>query len=85
LAGSQGRAANTWQQFTVVACCRPCPPQATQLCDFLLPMLRFDPTKRATAAEMLNHPWLQEKRPASRFRRAMEADDERPARPSPAR
>ena len=28
------------------------------LAQFLLPMLRVDPTERATAADLLNHPWL---------------------------
>jgi serine/threonine-protein kinase SRPK3 len=31
---------------------------ARELAEFLLPMLHFDPGKRATAEEMLNHPWL---------------------------
>ena len=33
--------------------------EARALADFLLPMLRLDPDKRASAAEMLLHPWLQ--------------------------
>ncbi|KAL6748122.1 kinase-like domain-containing protein, partial [Haematococcus lacustris] len=32
--------------------------EAQGLADFLTPMLDFIPEKRATAAEMLNHPWL---------------------------
>ena len=32
--------------------------EAAALADFLLPMLRVDPRQRATAAEMLRHPWL---------------------------
>ncbi|EFN58325.1 hypothetical protein CHLNCDRAFT_7891, partial [Chlorella variabilis] len=32
--------------------------EAQQLRDFLLPMLHFDPAKRASAADMLRHPWL---------------------------
>lgn len=32
--------------------------EAAALTDFLLPMLRVDPRSRATAAEMLRHPWL---------------------------
>ncbi|KAK2961471.1 putative SRSF protein kinase 1 [Blattamonas nauphoetae] len=32
--------------------------QAEALCDFLLPCLAFDPTKRPTAATLLQHPWL---------------------------
>jgi serine/threonine-protein kinase SRPK1 len=32
---------------------------ARSFADFLLPMLTFDPTKRATAAECLKHPWMQ--------------------------
>ncbi|EER03440.1 srpk, putative [Perkinsus marinus ATCC 50983] len=32
---------------------------ATELTDFLLPMLNMDPNKRATAEEMLKHPWLR--------------------------
>ena len=40
-----------------------CLPQAQELRDFLLPMLDFDPARRATAAEMLAHPWLQQDLP----------------------
>jgi len=32
--------------------------EATQISDFLLPMLEFEPLKRATAQTMLKHPWL---------------------------
>ncbi|KAF2362469.1 Protein kinase domain [Trinorchestia longiramus] len=32
--------------------------EARAFTDFLLPMLEFDPNKRATAAECLKHPWL---------------------------
>ena len=32
--------------------------EAENLNDFLLPMLEFCPEKRATAKQMLNHPWL---------------------------
>ncbi|MGH0134460.1 UNVERIFIED_CONTAM: hypothetical protein FKN15_013548 [Acipenser sinensis] len=32
--------------------------QAAQLSDFLLPMMHFVPEKRATAAQCLQHPWL---------------------------
>jgi serine/threonine-protein kinase SRPK3 len=32
--------------------------EATALSDFLLPMLEWDTDKRATARDMLNHPWL---------------------------
>lgn len=35
--------------------------EAQAIEDFLLPMLRFDITKRASAAEMLEHPWLSMK------------------------
>lgn len=31
---------------------------ATEFADFLRPMLEFDPEKRATAAQCLEHPWL---------------------------
>ncbi|KAF5836896.1 kinase-like domain-containing protein [Dunaliella salina] len=34
--------------------------EAEALTEFLLPMLEFVPEKRATAAEMLTHPWLQD-------------------------
>jgi len=34
------------------------PVQALALRDFLLPMLNFNPRKRASAAQMLQHPWL---------------------------
>ncbi|KXZ45785.1 hypothetical protein GPECTOR_50g578 [Gonium pectorale] len=33
--------------------------EAAGLASFLLPMLRFVPEERATAAELLNHPWLR--------------------------
>ncbi|EFJ53238.1 hypothetical protein VOLCADRAFT_78921 [Volvox carteri f. nagariensis] len=33
--------------------------EAAGLASFMLPMLRFVPEERATAAEMLNHPWLR--------------------------
>ena len=33
---------------------------AGNFANFLTPMLEFDPTKRATAAECLRHPWLAE-------------------------
>lgn len=33
--------------------------EAEAFADFLKPMLEFDPKKRATAAECLNHPWLR--------------------------
>jgi len=32
--------------------------EAQGLTDFLLPMLEWDPQKRATAQQMLSHPWL---------------------------
>lgn len=32
--------------------------EAQGITDFLLPMLEWDPQKRATAQEMLSHPWL---------------------------
>jgi serine/threonine-protein kinase SRPK3 len=35
--------------------------EANQLNEFLLPMLQIDPLKRATATQMLSHPWLSSK------------------------
>ena len=32
--------------------------EALELADFLLPMLRLEPVLRASAGEMLVHPWL---------------------------
>lgn len=32
--------------------------QAHEAADFLLPMLQYYPHKRATAEQMLSHPWL---------------------------
>lgn len=38
-----------------------CPPlQALALRDFLQPMLAFDPSRRASAKELLQHPWLDQ-------------------------
>lgn len=37
--------------------------EAEALSDFLLPMLQWCPEKRATAAHMINHPWLTMKSP----------------------
>jgi serine/threonine-protein kinase SRPK3 len=36
------------------------PEKAKELASFLLPMLEFLPEKRATAAEMLKHRWLED-------------------------
>jgi len=33
--------------------------QAAALADFMLPMLVYDPERRATATDMLRHPWLE--------------------------
>ena len=33
---------------------------AQELSDFLTPMLNYVPEKRATAAQCLKHPWLQQ-------------------------
>jgi len=39
---------------------------AREFADFLLPMLHYDPRRRATAEQCLRHPWLQTRqRPAS--------------------
>jgi serine/threonine protein kinase len=35
------------------------PTDARELTDFLLPMLELEPDKRASAAELINHPWLK--------------------------
>mmetsp|Transcript_3992 Transcript_3992/g.11559 ORF Transcript_3992/g.11559 Transcript_3992/m.11559 type:complete len:90 (+) Transcript_3992:264-533(+) len=35
------------------------PDGADALASFLLPMLRYEPERRASAAQMLQHPWLQ--------------------------
>ena len=37
---------------------RMAPEAASSLASFLLPMLEFDTAKRATAAKMLQHPWV---------------------------
>jgi serine/threonine protein kinase len=34
--------------------------KAEQFADFLLPMLQYDPLKRAKARDCLAHPWLSE-------------------------
>jgi serine/threonine protein kinase len=43
----------------VVSCTHSPTFQASSLASFLTPMLEFVPEQRATAAEMLSHPWLQ--------------------------
>ncbi|XP_055388914.1 SRSF protein kinase 3-like [Condylostylus longicornis] len=51
---------NTWGLISVLQKRYKLPPrEAENLADFLLPMLALDPTKRATAQEMLKHPWLR--------------------------
>lgn len=37
--------------------------EAQQFCNFLLPMLEYDPKDRATAAQCLAHPWLNTESP----------------------
>jgi len=34
--------------------------EAYEITEFLLPMLEFDPNRRATAEQCLRHPWLAE-------------------------
>lgn len=34
------------------------PIEAKEFTDFLIPMLHFNPSARASAAQCLNHPWL---------------------------
>lgn len=36
------------------------PIEAKKFSDFLLPMLEYNPVIRASAAECLNHPWLEQ-------------------------
>jgi serine/threonine protein kinase len=33
--------------------------EATEISDFMLPMLNFSPARRATAQQMLQHPWIR--------------------------
>jgi hypothetical protein len=33
---------------------------AQEFTDFLIPMLDYDPAKRANASECLSHPWLSD-------------------------
>lgn len=60
---SAGQATTAWhpriRREMAVEPSRMTPPvQALALRDFLLPMLNFNPRKRASAAQMLQHPWL---------------------------
>jgi len=36
---------------------------AVEFADFLLPMLNYDPRRRATAEQCLRHPWLHARQP----------------------
>lgn len=58
--------------------------QARDLADFLLPMLAFDPSERATAAQALKHPWLNgpSQRRSSRDERSAAAEERRSSRHS---
>lgn len=47
---------------------------ATALASFLTPALNFDPSKRPTAKEMLQHPWLLNPTPSSSIQNNVEAD-----------
>jgi len=42
------------------------PEEADCIASFLYPMLEYDPEKRATAYECLQHPWLQPKQPMAK-------------------
>lgn len=51
---------NTWGLINVLEKRYKLPPsEAENFADFLLPMLELDPKKRATAQQMLRHPWLR--------------------------
>lgn len=47
--------------------------QAQALTEFLLPMLDYVPSRRATAAEMLAHPWLRDAAPQQKAAAGQEA------------
>ena len=49
---------------------------ADELADFLTPMLDYVPEKRATAAECLKHPWLQQNTGGESFSEPVPADVE---------
>lgn len=46
--------------------------QAESLANFLLPMLQYDPTTRASAQEMLQDPWLGNDQPPQGSRKDVE-------------
>ena len=46
--------------------------EAKSFADFLMPMLHWDPEQRASAQQMLNHPWLKE---ASNYDTRMSQDE----------
>ena len=60
------------------------PQQARSFADFLLPMLNFVPSKRATAGQMLQHPWLRGEAapaaPAQPSRRSLERREQKQRR-----
>lgn len=63
------------------------PLQASGLRDFLEPMLNFVPGRRATAAQMLQHPWLRGELPKCDSKHAAKwrggEGDERRTHPHP--
>ena len=72
---------------TSVADCRSC-VQARAFAEFLVPMLEYVPERRATAAEMLRHPWLSQQpaaadQPAAQHASHRPSNSHRPASSSP--
>lgn len=61
---------------TLMQTCEYLPQQAKELAEFLQPMLELEPSKRATATECLQHPWLNGNTNANELRQGNVGQEE---------